>query len=185
MTPANGIDPKNYVISTSASYVTGSHNFKAGFQWGFGSYVLDTTSTATSSSAIATACPTEVRVYNTPVRSEEFLNGDFGIYAQDSWTLDRLTLNAGLRAERFKGRSRIRRSAPGRFAPARNFDKMPCMPCWLDLAPRFGVSYDLFGNARTALKGDDQQVHGGPDAELRAALQPAGARSPTRGPGAT
>ena len=27
------------------------------------------------------------------------------------------------------------------------------MPCWLDWAPRFGVSYDLFGNARTALKG--------------------------------
>ena len=28
-------------ISTSASYVTGSHNIKAGFQWGFGSYVLE------------------------------------------------------------------------------------------------------------------------------------------------
>ena len=38
-TPANGIDPKKYVVSTSSSYVTGSHNLKAGFQWGFGSYV--------------------------------------------------------------------------------------------------------------------------------------------------
>ena len=26
------------------------------------------------------------------------------------------------------------------------------MPCWTDIAPRFGASYDLFGNARTALK---------------------------------
>ena len=26
------------------------------------------------------------------------------------------------------------------------------MPCWTDFAPRFGVAYDLFGNARTALK---------------------------------
>ena len=35
------IDPKKYVVSASASYVTGSHNIKAGFQWGFGSYVLE------------------------------------------------------------------------------------------------------------------------------------------------
>ena len=26
------------------------------------------------------------------------------------------------------------------------------MPVWKDLAPRFGVVYDLFGNAKTALK---------------------------------
>ena len=26
------------------------------------------------------------------------------------------------------------------------------MPIWKDLAPRFGVVYDLFGNAKTALK---------------------------------
>ena len=26
------------------------------------------------------------------------------------------------------------------------------MPCWNDVTPRFGVAYDLFGNARTALK---------------------------------
>ena len=26
------------------------------------------------------------------------------------------------------------------------------MPCWNDFTPRFGVAYDLFGNARTALK---------------------------------
>ena len=26
------------------------------------------------------------------------------------------------------------------------------MPCWTDWTPRFGVAYDLFGNARTALK---------------------------------
>jgi hypothetical protein len=153
VTPANGIDPKKYVISTSLSYVTGSHNLKGGFQWGFGSYVLEYDINGDLTQLYRNGLPSEVRVYNTPVRSEEFLNGDFGFYLQDSWSIDRLTVNAGLRAERFKGQISDQDVAPGRFVPARHFDKVECMPCWLDWAPRFGVSYDLFGNARTALKG--------------------------------
>jgi Carboxypeptidase regulatory-like domain len=152
-TPANAIDPKKYVASASASYVTGSHNLKAGFQWGFGSYVLEYDINGDLSQRYRNGVASEVRIYNTPVRSEEFLNGDIGFYAQDSWTIDRLTVNAGLRAEWFRGQISDQDVAAGRFVQARHFDKTECMPCWLDWAPRFGVSYDLFGNARTALKG--------------------------------
>ena len=56
VTPANGIDPKRYVISTSASYVTGSHNIKTGFQWGFGSYVLEYDVNGDLVQRYATAC---------------------------------------------------------------------------------------------------------------------------------
>jgi hypothetical protein len=42
-------------------------------------------------------------------------------------------------------------SGVGRFVPARKFDRIQ-MPIWKDLAPRFGVVYDLFGNAKTAIK---------------------------------
>jgi hypothetical protein len=151
--PTFGIDPKKYVISSALSYVTGSHNFKAGFQWGFGSYVLERDVNGDIVQLYRNGRPDSVRVYNTPVRSEEFLNGDIGIFAQDSWTINRLTVNAGVRLERFKGQISDQDVAPGRFAQARHFDKTPCMPCWFDVAPRFGVSYDLFGNARTAIKG--------------------------------
>src|SRR5687768_13285261 len=146
VTPANGIDPKKYVISTSLSYVTGSHNIKGGFQWGFGSYVLEYDINGDLVQLYRNGAPSEVRIYNTPVRSEEFLNGDFGFYLQDSWTINRLTVNAGLRAERFKGQISDQEVAAGRFSPARSFSKVECMPCWLDWAPRFGMSYDLFGN---------------------------------------
>ena len=77
------------MISTSASYVTGSHNFKAGFQWGFGSYVLERDVNGDLVQLYRNGRPDSVRVYNTPVRSEEFLNGDFGIFVQDSWTVRR------------------------------------------------------------------------------------------------
>ncbi len=71
---------------------------------------------------------------------------------QDSWTINRLTVNGGLRVENFRAQISDQDVGAGRFVAARHWDKTPCMPCWTDFAPRFGVSYDLFGNARTALK---------------------------------
>ena len=41
--------------------------------------------------------PDSVLVRNTPLNYGERLNYDLGFYAQDSWTLNRLTVNAGLR----------------------------------------------------------------------------------------
>jgi hypothetical protein len=151
-TPANGTDPKRNVLSTSASYVTGSHSFKSGIQWGFGDYVIDRTMNGDLAQRYRNGRPDSVRVYNTPVRSNEYLNADLGIYAQDSWTIRRLTLNAGIRFEYFNGKISEQDVAAGRFVPARHFDEVSNMPNWFDTTPRFGIAYDLFGNAKTALK---------------------------------
>jgi len=43
-------------------------------------------------------------------------------------------------------------SAPGRFVPFRQFDKIENLPNWKDAAPRFGAVYDLRGDGKTALK---------------------------------
>jgi hypothetical protein len=180
VTPANGIDPKKYNISTSASYVTGSHNFKAGFQWGFGSYVLEYDINGDLVQRYRNGAPDSVTIYNTPNRSETFLNGDRGFYAQDSWTINRLTVNGGIRFEWFKGQISDQDVGAGRFSQAFHFDKVECMPCWLDVAPRFGVSYDVFGNSRTALKATINKYMAGQTLSYAQRYNPARIQSDTR-----
>ena len=36
--------------------------------------------------------------------------------------------------------------------PARDYDKVECVPCWKDISPRMAAAYDVFGNGRTAVK---------------------------------
>jgi hypothetical protein len=93
-----------------------------------------------------------VTVQNTPLRSGERLNYDLGIYAQDAWMIRRLTVNMGIRYERLKAQVLEGTSPTGRFIGARSFETVENVPKWDDWAPRFAMVYDLFGNAKTALK---------------------------------
>jgi hypothetical protein len=143
--------PDRYNLGASASYVTGSHTVKVGLQYNWGPYENTRESNADLQQRYTNGAPSLVRVYNTPLRLMDKLNADIGLYAQDSWSLDRLTLNYGLRWEYLSHEIAEQFSAAGRFVGERRFDKIP-MPTWTDFAPRFGVIYDLFGNAKTALK---------------------------------
>lgn len=82
---------------------------------------------------------------NTPTRSA---------FAQDSWKLRRLTLNAGVRWD-WQANSLAAVTAP----KSRFFNDVVSQPdtgnliTWNTVAPRLGVIYDLSGNAKTLLKG--------------------------------
>jgi hypothetical protein len=143
--------PDRYTLASSASYVTSAHNVKAGFQWSWGPYENTRDTNADLQQVYTNGVPTRVNVYNTPLRYEDRLVADLGIYAHDSWAMDRLTLNYGLRWEYHNSEVAAQASPAGRFQPAREYAPIP-MPVWTDLAPRFGAVYDLFGNAKTAIK---------------------------------
>jgi hypothetical protein len=78
---------------------------------------------------------------------------DVGIYGQDQWTVGRASINYGVRFDRFTGWVPKQQLPAVRFLPAaREYEKVENVPAWTDLNPRGGISYDLFGNGRTALK---------------------------------
>ncbi|MGE3508916.1 MAG: carboxypeptidase regulatory-like domain-containing protein [Vicinamibacterales bacterium] len=178
--PANGIDPKAYNVNTILSYVTGSHALKTGFNWTFGDYVLEYDINGDLVQLYRNGVPDSVRVYNTPVRANEYLNANLGMFVQDAWTVNRMTLNMGVRLERFVGQIKNQEIGEGRFAPARTFNEVTGLPSWFDVSPRLGVSYDLFGTGRTALKATFGRYMAGQTTSFPARYNPLQLQSDTR-----
>jgi hypothetical protein len=134
------------------SYVTGSHSLRAGFQHQWGHTVTTTAIHGDLFQQYQNGLPFQVTVYNTPidgVRSN--LDAALGLFVQDSWTIHRLTANGGLRFDYLKNSVPPQTSSAGIFVPARNFAGV-AVPEWKNWSPRVGLAYDVFGNARTALK---------------------------------
>jgi hypothetical protein len=152
--------PIRFAVNASASYVTGSHNVKVGFQrtWGTFFHTVDANADLTqqyrsNSTGKAYTVPDTVIIRNTPLaKYGERLNQDLGIYAQDSWKMNQLSLNVGIRYERLNAQVEPAVAPAGRFVPERRFEGIKNLPDWQDWAPRFAMVYDVFGNAKTALK---------------------------------
>ena len=148
--------PDRFNMMAALSYITGSHNIKTGIQYNFGPYINTREANGDLQQVYAGTTtpftnPVSVTVYNTPLRYQENLKADIGIFVQDSWSLNRLTLNGGLRWEYLAHEVAEQTSGNGRFVDARKFDAI-AMPTWKDFAPRFGVVYDVFGTGKTAIK---------------------------------
>ncbi len=67
--------------------------------------------------------------------------------------MGRVTINPGLRYERFVMSIPAQSAAAGRWVPAREFAAQENIVNWNSLSPRFGIVWDVFGNGRTAVKG--------------------------------
>ena len=144
--------PERFNYNVSMSYVTGSHNFKAGLMSSWGPHHRSHSSNADLwHQQYRDGVPYEVRVSNLPIwRPMDYR--DNGYYAQDTWTIDRLTLNMGLRFETMHGSNLATSRIQNRFVPGFEVPGRGNLPSWKDAAPRLGVAYDLFGDASTALK---------------------------------
>ena len=66
--------------------------------------------------------------------------------------MGRLTLNPGVRFEHFNSSIGAREAGAGRFVPGRSFPEVKDFPNWYDVAPRFGLAWDVQGNGKTAVK---------------------------------
>jgi len=71
-----------HTASASASYVTGSHNFKVGFADSFGPIHVFTDRQADLVQTYNNGRPTSVTVYTTPYNRFSYVNYDLGMFAQ-------------------------------------------------------------------------------------------------------
>jgi hypothetical protein len=175
-------DNTRHVLDGRLSYVTGSHNIKIGYTHEFGP---DGRIASEYNGDIQLnynqGRPSTVTVYNTPLDAPGYIQYDSGFFAQDSWTVRRLTLNPGIRIEWFAAGMRETSAQAGRFAPARFFPRQYDLITWgPDYAPRLSAVYDLFGDGRTALKTSFSKYHRQYDADPFLAYADAGLRNENR-----
>ena len=136
----------------SVSYVTGSHSFKGGFQYERGINNAGTVVHGDVNYAFNKGVPNRITQYATPYFRMN-RTGELTLFAQDQWALKRLTLSYGLRFDGLNGHVPAQHVPAGQFVPFdRDFARVDDIPALKDVSPRLGVSYDLFGTGRTALK---------------------------------
>ncbi len=145
------------------SYVTGSHSFKAGVQSGQQRYneIADGPSYTGCCGPDATRPPIAyIFSRGTPVElaqqaAPNYFNLrmlDLGIFAQDAWTIDRLTINMGVRYDYTTSYSPEFVRPAGYFLDEITWPAMGGFSNFHDITPRLAAAYDLTGSGRTALK---------------------------------
>jgi hypothetical protein len=140
----------------SMSYVTGSHNAKVGFEMQRGHFWRGDNNDSTGGIWYLTTAgaPAFVTVQAPVSGWQNNLNYNLGLYAQDRWTMNRLTLSGGVRLDFLNESTEPFTAGPHRWAPTRNFNfpAVENVPNWKDINPRVSAAYDLLGNGKTALK---------------------------------
>jgi hypothetical protein len=172
--PHNNSWNVNLHYRAALSYITGSHQLKVGFNNAWGHHENTTYHDASPYAYIFLGGrPNQIREWASPYTTQVDVDSDLGIYAQDRWTLGRATISLGIRYDHFANSYPPQTLGSGPLVPNRNVtydngtydastgllrpgaqpngEPIPNVS-WNDITPKLGLTYDLFGNGKTAIK---------------------------------
>jgi hypothetical protein len=140
------------------SFLGGSHNIKAGYQFYWenvgtawlnmesGNYLL----TFDKVNGVSHQ-PAEITTYNDPIISPVNKEVQYAGFIQDKWSVGRATVNLGLRLDHYYTYVGAQTKEQGVFGNAGTFPKIDVLT-WTAPAPRLGIAYDLDGKGKTVAK---------------------------------
>ena len=154
------------------SYVTGAHNLKVGYSGYFSEvhngrvpnntqmrYTFNSNAPATAPCTVVNGnrlCPVSVSYFLAPRWDQHDRTQTIGLFAQDQWTVGRMTLQGALRFDRAWSWAPAEgngASGTSRFnAQPISFDRTVSVRGYNDVTPRLGFAYDVFGTGKTAVK---------------------------------
>jgi hypothetical protein len=147
---------RNNNARASLTYVTGAHNAKIGYQGAF--QLSDDTSfqnETLTTYRFNRGNPNQFTI-NLPDWQDSGRTIQHSVYAQDQWTVKRLTLQGAVRFDHAYSWSPVEGNGTSKTSPYNpqpvSFDRTVSVRGYNDVTSRFGVAYDLFGTGKTALK---------------------------------
>jgi hypothetical protein len=169
----------------SVSYITGSHALKGGWNWQWNNMEADVqldspagigpvAYTFRKPSPDALPLPVSITEYASPQHAIT-RSWVHGLYAQDQWTMNRVTLNLGVRFDQTRGYIPAQTRPAGVFTPAVPIPYLNDVPNFKDITPRLGAAYDVFGNGKSAIKFSIGKYTNADHLTTAAALNPANA----------
>ena len=137
----------------SATYVTGAHSVKLGYQ---GVLHINKSFPHTNNHNLQyrfnNGVPNQLTQNLLPYRTEERTRYD-AVYLQDQWTRGRMTLQGALRYDHSWSYYPAQQIGPTRFLPGGlSVPDTKGVLGYHDINPRMGVAYDIFGDGKTAVK---------------------------------
>ncbi len=151
----NDANPNNW--RAAMSYVTGAHAMKFGYQ---GSYQRSLQGREANTTLLRYVFnnrqPSGFGFFLTPRWEVNDRTATQSLYAQDQWTLGRLTVQGALRYDRawswapaeHNGSTETSQFMPNPIT----FPRTVSVAGYNDITTRWGAAWDVFGNGRTALK---------------------------------